>query len=179
MGKNRPFQRRKVKYILERYENGDTMVDACDHYGVGTQSFYVALEHHDDLAKRYEAAKTARSRDLAEETIHIADTEKDPAKARNMINSRQWLAGKFNRREFGDHVVHEVEHKLSLADALEQGQNRLDSIRRAYKPQFPTGGQQAIAHAREASTIDLEATTVEPVDAEIDAEPQKYPDWLD
>lgn len=186
MGKNKPLQRRKTKYIIERYEAGDTLVDACDHYGVFPVSFYRALEAHDDLRQRYEAAKKSRSHELAEETVTVADNEKDPAKARNRINARQWLAGKLNRKDYGDHVKHEHEHTLSLRDAIEQGEERLQSALGPETAQYPTGRQQNLAHTRDWPVIDVEldertkrVANASPEGLEWPPKTSKDPDWLD
>ena len=52
--------------------------------------------------RKYAQAKDAQADYLAFETIYIADTEKNPNKARNMIDARKWIASHLNPRKYGD-----------------------------------------------------------------------------
>ena len=60
------------------------------------------IEERDDFRERYVRAREFQAYVYADETIDIADTEKDAAKARNRIEIRKWHAAKMAPKVYGD-----------------------------------------------------------------------------
>lgn len=71
---------------------------------------YNWLDKYPDFAKNYARAREQQQEVLAAEVISIADTVKDAAVARNMMDARKWYAGKVAPKKWGDRV--EVDAKI-------------------------------------------------------------------
>lgn len=103
-----------VDFVCDWLESGRTMLDLTKELNkklkfetpvtYGSVSKYFR-ELTDTAEARMHAARTKGSYAIADSTADIADekveTKEDAARARNRINSRQWLAEKFNREQFG------------------------------------------------------------------------------
>jgi transposase-like protein len=81
----------------------------------------------------FRAAETQARQDhadaLADEIVHIADTEKDPQKARNMIEARKWLSGVIKPRTYGPRVDLTVTPNLDPRALHDEGQQRVRVMR--------------------------------------------------
>lgn len=79
------------------------------------------LDEHEEFATKYARAKEWQVDHYVEQTVEIADTEADAAKARNMIGVRQWIAEKLRPSKYGNRL--DVDHsgqvvvKMTPADA--------------------------------------------------------------
>lgn len=60
------------------------------------------IEEREDFRERYVRAREFQAYVYADETIDIADTEEDAAKARNRIEIRKWHAAKMAPKVYGD-----------------------------------------------------------------------------
>lgn len=80
------------------------------------------------FAERWSRARKAQATKLAEDTIAIADTIRDPTRAKVMVSARQWLAGKLDRETWGDRVDVQIEHKVDLAASLASAKARIGAI---------------------------------------------------
>ena len=81
----------------------------------------------DALLNNYMRAREASADYLADEIVHISDTELDPQVARVRIDARKWVAAKMKPKKYGEKITHsgdadnplEVKHKHELTeDAL-------------------------------------------------------------
>lgn len=70
----------------------------------GITTVFEWLERHQTFADQYARARSIQADVLADETVSIADAEKDPAKARIRIDARKWFAGKVAPKKYGDHM---------------------------------------------------------------------------
>lgn len=154
----------KLTDVLRLYAEGVTIQEACKKVGVSKMSFFRHAPTHPDLGEMYLIARACHVQCLADETIHIADTEKDAAKARNRINSRQWMAERLMPAMFGPKQQIEIEHKLSLKDALNQGNARLVRAKRAPVIEHSAQDTDLIEEVQRRAT---------------DTQSEDLPDWLD
>lgn len=84
---------------------GVSLRQICDTDGYPYQStVYNWLLKHEGFREKYEIARTMQQDTYVDETVHIADTEPDPAKARVRIYARQWHAGKLRPKKYGDRL---------------------------------------------------------------------------
>jgi hypothetical protein len=60
------------------------------------------IEEREDFRERYVRAREFQAYVYADQTIDIADTEEDAAKARNRIEIRKWHAAKMAPKTYGD-----------------------------------------------------------------------------
>jgi hypothetical protein len=75
---------------------------------------------NEEFRGQYARARVDQADSLAEEIVAIADTEKDPAKARVRIDARKWYASKLNPKTYGD--------KLELGGGLDLRLPRADPL---------------------------------------------------
>lgn len=67
-------------------------------------TFYNWLDSNKDLLNKYARAKQDQADYLAEEIVHIADTEENPNKARVRVDARKWVASKLKPKSYGDKI---------------------------------------------------------------------------
>lgn len=65
-----------------------------------------------ERTEQYARAKDKQMDLIAEDTIHIADTERDPNRARVRIDARKWVASKLAPKKYGDRL--DVSHTGNL-----------------------------------------------------------------
>lgn len=103
--------------ILDAIENGASMTAACKARNVSASAFLAAIRR-ETLETEYQASQRARADLLAWETVHIADTDPDPQRARNRISARQWVAGRVNPDAWGDKRTVSLEGRLDIRAAI-------------------------------------------------------------
>lgn len=93
---------------------------------------YRWLQEHEPFREQYRVAREAQVEALVDDLIYIADTEQDPAKARNRIAARQWLAAKLLPKKYGDNATIQHEHSgsVDLVGRLAAGRQRIAQIQR-------------------------------------------------
>ena len=78
------------------------------------------LTNHEDFRQMYAHARERQQEVFAAEVVLIADTEPDPARARNRMDARKWHASKVAPRKWGDRVEIDakVETTVATSEAL-------------------------------------------------------------
>ena len=126
-GRPTDFSESTAVAICERIAKGESIQTICK--GDDMPHFvtvYRWLNVNESFRKMYAGAREEQADTLADEIVHIADTEPDNVRARNRIEARKWVAAKLKPRKYGDKM--EIEHKgdvevdaakmLAHADAL-------------------------------------------------------------
>lgn len=111
--------------IIDAIESGSTLKEAAISHGVTLSQFATYLRRDRDAAIAYARAQEFRSDILAEEALTIADGDADPAKARNQIGVRQWLASKWNSKRYGDRIDVSVTQSIDVSATLAEARSRL------------------------------------------------------
>jgi len=113
--------------ILKGLTEGKTLTSICKCKGmphIGT--FYRWVEKDIGLREAYVRARDRQADTLADQIIDIADSEDDPAKARNQIETRKWRAGKIKPKKYGDLKQLEVTGVFDFSNMTDdQVQDRL------------------------------------------------------
>jgi len=112
--------------MITRKEDGNPMSlrDICKLDGMPAEgTVYRWIGENPDFGEMYAHAREERSHLMAEDTIHIADTEPDPHKARVRIDARKWYAAKLNRKDYGDSL--DLGGSLAMKLTDEQLESRL------------------------------------------------------
>ena len=106
---------------------------------------------------------------LADEVVAIADSDADPAKARNQMTARQWLASKLYAKRYGDRIDLNVTQTLDIGSTLAEARARLR----------PVSDQSNITDAQiiEAKTISQQRTG--DIKSILATDPCKAPDIFD
>ncbi len=124
--------------ICELIANGTSLNDICKTDGYpGITTVIEWLAKSVIFSALYEKAREARAEKMVYETIDIADDGRNDfmqklkdngeltgiqlnaehiQRSKLRIETRKWLASRFNRKMYGDHTVTELKGKVSLND---------------------------------------------------------------
>lgn len=133
---------------------------ALNKNGVKSSIFFNYLANNADAKRKYDVYTQCVARKLALETIDIADEEIDPARANVRIKARQWLAGKYLPKEYGERIDVNVQ-TVDLTDALREARERRE---RMLHHSF-TEAKQLMDVAEYAGVQRGDATDLESVDS--------------
>ena len=112
-----------VEVIAERVASGETLAAIADELGCRRENLVRWLYSDEDRATLIREARARAADALVEQTIAIADTA-SPAEAqlaRLRIDTRQWIASRWNRAEYGQDKTPAVQINL--------GSLHLDALR--------------------------------------------------
>jgi hypothetical protein len=116
--------------ICAELANGKTLraIEALE--GMPARStIAVWRKRYPEFRSALDEARIEHADTLADEVPHIADTEKDPQKARNMIEARKWRSAVIKPREYGPRMELQVSATLDPAQLHAEGQARLRALR--------------------------------------------------
>jgi hypothetical protein len=87
--------------IFERMIEGETLTEICSDKAMpGRRTVFQWLEKHPEFARKYAIARWSQIDWLLEETVEIAETEPDLARARLMIDTRFGMVGRLWPRKY-------------------------------------------------------------------------------
>lgn len=110
--------------VIERFAEGQLLSHLLPN-GRQYLEFFAALEADEELGRAYTRCESALAEQMARETVHIADNEKDAAIGRNRIQARQWYAAKTKPRKFGDRLDVHHEVRLDATGAMARAEARI------------------------------------------------------
>ena len=85
------------------------------------RTVYRWLRTHDNFCQNYTRAKEDQADYLAEECLDIADDATiEPADKRIRVDTRKWLASKFQPKKYGEKQQIEHSGKIGLADLTDE-----------------------------------------------------------
>lgn len=116
-----------AKRVIDLVTNGARLKDAAEQCGFTLSSFHYWIGSERELGVSYARAREIRADILVEEAIEAADSNIDPAKARNMMGIRQWTASKWNKN-YGDRIDLNVNQSISINTALSEARQRLRPV---------------------------------------------------
>jgi len=111
--------------VISQILDGAQLKAAVKSVGLTHQSFFRLLAKDKAAAAAYARAQEIRADILADEALHIADSEDDAAKARNQITVRQWLASKLYAKRYGDRIDLNVTQTIDIGSTLAEARARL------------------------------------------------------
>jgi len=117
MGRSSSYTTEIAEKICEEIATGKHLHLICEteEWAPAERTVYQWLEKNEDFAQMYARARARQQEVFAAQVITIADTEKDSAKARNMMDARKWYASKVAPKKWGDRV--EIEAKVETTTA--------------------------------------------------------------
>jgi hypothetical protein len=87
--------------IFERMIEGETLTEICSDKAMpGRRTVFQWLEKHPEFARKYAIARWSQIDWLLGETVDIAETEPDLARARLMIDARFAMIGRLWPRKY-------------------------------------------------------------------------------
>lgn len=121
-----PYNHTTAQEVIARLINGETLQSICESDHIPSQfTIYNWMTANASFAEVYTRARIAQADTFADQVIEIADTERDPQKARNRIAARQWLARVVNPKRYGEKLELNINEKPSLKDALHAANERI------------------------------------------------------
>ena len=114
-----------VEHVIDDVLAGSTLKNALATRDMTAQAFARILHGDKSAAAAYARAAELRADLLADEIISIADGDEDPAKVRNQIQARQWLASKLNAKRYGDRIDLNVTQTVDIGATLAEARARL------------------------------------------------------
>lgn len=118
-----------VARIIENVLEGAPLREAARAAGLSLPALHRRLAQDKGAAQAYARASEMRADVLADEALHIADGDDDPAKVRNQIQVRQWLASKLYARRYGDRIDLNVTQVVDIGATLAEARARLRPVR--------------------------------------------------
>lgn len=117
--------RDEIVAVINAVASGELV---SDHLRTGQRrmAFYTALERDPQLQELYTVARASRAEELADEVVRVADDpELEPARARNMVDARRWLASKLRPQVYGDRLDVNVQQSVDISVALKEARSRV------------------------------------------------------
>ena len=121
-------QQAQFNTVCERIADGMSLRDACDHSDVPHRETIRAwlAEGEAALSAQYARARDEQADHYADEIVAIADGDDDPAKVRNRVEARKWIACKLKPRKYGDKLA--IGGADDLPAIRQEVQERADSF---------------------------------------------------
>ena len=114
-----------IDKIIELVLDGKPLKEAVKSHGIDVYSFGRLLQKDKAAAMAYARAVEIRADILADEVVHLADGDGDPAKVRNQMQARQWLASKLYAKRYGDRIELNVTQTLDISSTLAEARARI------------------------------------------------------
>lgn len=116
-----------MRIICRRLAEGEALIDICETKGLPGYSTVLAWRAEDaTFQEMYARAREDQADWHADAIIRIADTEEDPAKARNRIDARKWAASKLKPKVYGERLQLDADVTFSIPD--EQLESRVAQL---------------------------------------------------
>jgi len=119
-----PFTPLLAERICDELREGATLLQIANGLGVSRPTVYKWLRLYPLFADAYGKARAEGTHALIDEALLIADSVKDPQRARNMIGARQWAAERRNRKEYGQAVDVTLTERVDLGGTLIEARKR-------------------------------------------------------
>lgn len=117
-----------INTVLRIILNGGSLKEATETAGITHQIFHKMLSSDKESAAAYARAVEIKGDILADQVIQLADGSGDPAKVRNQIQARQWLAAKLNKK-YSERIDLNVQQTIDIGSTLAEARARLIPIR--------------------------------------------------
>lgn len=114
-----------VSKVIELILDGLPLREAVKKCGMTPNAFAYRLQQDKAAAIAYSRAVEIKADLLADEVVHLADGDGDPAKVRNQMNARQWLASKLYAKRYGDRIDLNVTQTIDIGSTLAEARARL------------------------------------------------------
>ena len=115
----------QVGKVIELVLDGLPLREAVKQSGLTPNAFAYRLQQDKAAAIAYSRAVEIKADLLADEVVHLADGDGDPAKVRNQMNARQWLASKLYAKRYGDRIDLNVTQTIDIGATLAEARARL------------------------------------------------------
>ncbi|WP_372684085.1 hypothetical protein [Burkholderia contaminans] len=102
------FSQALFDHICEEIGDGKSVRAVCKGSGMpDRKTFLNWAKRTPELQKQYDDACINRQDAIFDDIQYIADTVRDPKRAKVMVDAREWTLARMNRKRFGNHVSNE------------------------------------------------------------------------
>lgn len=127
MGRPTVYTQELGDLICEKISRKQPLARICDENDElpTPRTVYRWLREHDDFCQNYTRAKEDQADYLVDEALVISDDlEIDPQHKRIMVDTRKWVASRFNAKKYGDRQTIEHDVSDSLAERIQRASKR-------------------------------------------------------
>ena len=119
----------KAVLVLDTFSEIGSLKRALDQHGLNSTAFMCQINADNLLARRYSQVKIVLCDILASEILDKADDiEADPRRSALQVAARQWLASKWNAKQYGDRLNLDITEQVDVAGALLEARARSDKV---------------------------------------------------
>lgn len=140
-----PFTPELAELVVNEILSGKTQIAIAEDNGWPAGQISKWALAHNEFRGKLNAARAEAAHVHMDQTIIIADTDPDAARARNRIQARQRLAESRNRAAYGPSVDMQVTGQLDMAGTIIEARKRL----------LPVSDQAQIPHTQVTDYIDI------------------------
>jgi len=115
----------KIATLCGMVMNGGSLRSAIKATFGDGRSYHACITRNPAFRTAVSAAMETRADLLADEILEIADSDPDPNRAKNRIDSRKWLAAKQRPKTYGERIDLNVQHDISALAAMEAARGRV------------------------------------------------------
>ncbi len=115
----------QIDRVIELILDGMPLREAVKSVGLTPQLFNYRLQSDKKASVAYARAIEIKADMLADEVVHVADSDTDPAKVRNQMQARQWLASKLYAKRYGDRIDLNVTQTVDIGATLAEARARV------------------------------------------------------
>ena len=117
-------QQRQFDKVCEHIADGMSLRTACvEHDDVPhkeTIRAWLAADEGGALSVQYARARDEQADFYADEIVAISDGDDEPAKVRNRVDARKWVASKLKPKRYGDKL--DVKHTGDLTIGIKRNE---------------------------------------------------------
>ncbi len=100
--------KKAVEFLQLLAEGKHSIRSICEMPGMPTRAtIFTWVRENPEFSALYHEARDLQMHGFVDDTVYIADNEKDVAKARTQIDTRRWVAGRLLAKYYGDRIEHE------------------------------------------------------------------------
>lgn len=118
-----------VYEVIEKVLDGMPLREAVKACGMTPNAFAWQMQKDKAAAMAYSRAVEVKADLMADEVVSLADGDGDPAKVRNQMQARQWLASKLYAKKYGERIDLNVTQTLDIGSTLAEARARLRPVR--------------------------------------------------
>jgi len=121
----------EMEYVVCGVQEGKTLRELIAAKGITPNLLYENVNRYPEFDKRIRQARIIQSHFIADDIMHVTDncrTIADASAANVKSKNMQWVASRFNVKDYGDQVNVQHNIQLDLGPTLLAAQNRVLSL---------------------------------------------------
>lgn len=131
-----PEQKAEIfENIINNIKTGESLFKSCVKYKIPTETFYQWIDQDSKLTDIYARASAQRADSLFDKTIDIAIKMPDVNRARLVVDTIKWVAGKLNPHKYSDkqtiNIVGNVNQNITTMTPEDRDKKILELMQKA------------------------------------------------